>query len=78
SDAMQQVATEAQAVTLARQELADQEIAGLVGTPPVAPVARPAAQPVAKSLLVPQTPVQEAPREQQVGQSQGRQWWRNT
>ncbi|MBC8103936.1 MAG: hypothetical protein H7Z41_15285 [Cytophagales bacterium] len=76
SDAMQQVATEAQAVTLARQELADQEIAGLLGTPPVAPVARPAAQPVAKPLLTPQQPVAETPPQQQVGQ--GRQWWRNT
>jgi hypothetical protein len=79
SDAMQQVATEAHAVTLARQELADQEIAGLLGTPQTqaASVPLPAAQPISKSLLTPQQPVQETPPQQQVGQGQGRQWWRN-
>ena len=75
SDAMQHIAQEAQAVSLARQELADQEIMGLMGTPQTVSVAQPAAQPIAKPLLTPQQPVQETPPQQQVGQ--GRQWWRN-
>ena len=71
SDAMQHIAQEAQAVSQARQELADQEIVGLIGTPQIAPVA----QPIAKPLLTPQSQVQETPPQQQVGQ--GRQWWRS-
>lgn len=70
SDAMQQITQEAQAIALARQELADQEIAGLLGQ--AAPVVAP---PITKSLLTPQPPaVQEAPPQQVV---QSRQWWRN-
>ncbi|MES2459401.1 MAG: hypothetical protein V4671_02370 [Armatimonadota bacterium] len=80
SDAMQQVATETHAIALARQELADQELSGLLGTTPVqhsqaAPAVIPAPQPVEKPLLTPQPQVQEAPPQQQVGQ--GKQWWRN-
>jgi hypothetical protein len=81
SDAMQQVATEAQAVALARQELADQELSGLLGTShtshtQAAPVAIPAPQPVTKPLLTPQPQVQETQTQQQVGQ--GQPWWRNS
>jgi hypothetical protein len=81
SDAMQQVATETHAVALARQELADQELSGLLGTAPLqhsqaAPAVIPIPQPVAKPLLTPQPQVQETPPQQQVGQ--GKQWWRNS
>jgi hypothetical protein len=75
SDAMQQIAVETQAVTLARQELADQEIAGLLGTTQAAPAPLTVVQPIAKPLLTPQPPVVETPPQQQVGQS--KQWWRN-
>jgi hypothetical protein len=81
SDAMQHVATEAQAIALARQELADQEISELLGTThtQAAPVAIPAPQPVTKPLLTPQPQVQETPpQQQQVGQGQGQPWWRNS
>ncbi len=85
SDAMQQVATETHAIALARQELADQEIAALMGTSQTphthhtqaAPApAVPAAQPMSKPLLTPQPQVQETPPQQQVGQ--GQPWWRNS
>lgn len=80
SDAMQHIAQEAQAVSLARQELADQEIAGLLGAShtQIAPATQTNAAPIAKPLLTPQPPVQEALPQQQVGQGKTTgQWWRN-
>lgn len=83
SSAMQQIAQESEAIALARQELAEQELADLLGqgnaagsSAGAAPVAQPVAQPApTASLLQPQNPPPAPPQTQQVGQ--GKPWWQN-